>query len=115
MIVQEGTPRKHKAARAELLACAWLLQQGYEVFRNVSLSGFIDIIAYKNGETLKLDVKSIHPTMKLPPILSDDQMLNNIMIIGVFNDGHCEIISPRWKQGSINNKSAALLQGYGQA
>ena len=24
---------KHKGSRAELLACAWLLKQGYEVFR----------------------------------------------------------------------------------
>ena len=29
-------PLKHKGAHAELVATAWLLEQGYEVFRNVS-------------------------------------------------------------------------------
>jgi hypothetical protein len=41
---------KHKGARSELVACAWLLCQGYEVFRNVSQHGLMDIIAIKDGE-----------------------------------------------------------------
>jgi hypothetical protein len=36
---------KHVGARSELIACEWLLAQGYEVFRNVSAHGPIDIIA----------------------------------------------------------------------
>lgn len=32
-----------RGAQAELLACAWLLEQGYEVFRNVSPSGDYDL------------------------------------------------------------------------
>jgi Holliday junction resolvase-like predicted endonuclease len=38
---------KHKGAHSELVACAWLLRQGYEVFRNISDRGIIDIIAIK--------------------------------------------------------------------
>lgn len=48
--------RKHKGAWAELTATAWLLDQGYEVFRNVSPHGDTDIIARKPGEILEIDV-----------------------------------------------------------
>jgi len=50
--------RKHLGTRAELIACSWLLKEGYEVFRNVSPHGLIDVIAIKNGVILKLDVRS---------------------------------------------------------
>lgn len=48
---------KHKGAHAELRACAWLLEQGYEVFRNVSSHGKIDLVAIKDGEVRFFDVK----------------------------------------------------------
>ena len=48
---------KHKGALSELRACAWLLDQGYEVFRNVSDHGLVDIVALKNGKTFYFDVK----------------------------------------------------------
>lgn len=50
--------KKHKGAWAELAATNWLLEQGYEVFRNVSQHGDIDIIARKGAEQLVIDVKS---------------------------------------------------------
>ena len=37
---------KHTETHNELLAAAWLLRQGYEVFRNVSANGLIDLVAY---------------------------------------------------------------------
>lgn len=40
---------KHKGALAELLASAWLLKQGYEVFRNVSQCGVADMVAWRPG------------------------------------------------------------------
>jgi hypothetical protein len=49
--------RKHKGPRNELLACVWLLNRGYEVFRNVSNHGLIDVVALKGSEVLLLDVK----------------------------------------------------------
>jgi hypothetical protein len=49
--------RKHKGARNELAAIVWLLDQGYEVFRNVSAHGSIDVIAVKDGEVTRIDVK----------------------------------------------------------
>lgn len=41
----------------ELIACAWLLKTGYQVFRNVAPQGPIDIVATKGGSVLKIDVK----------------------------------------------------------
>ena len=49
--------KKHFGSRNELIACAWLLEQGYEVFRNVSAHGLVDIIAMKDGKTYHFDVK----------------------------------------------------------
>lgn len=49
---------KHRGAETELKACAWLLGEGYEVFRNVSPFGSVDIIATKDGVTRYIDVKS---------------------------------------------------------
>jgi hypothetical protein len=51
--------RKHSGAANELAAMLWLLRQGYDVFRNVSQHGSIDLIAVRNGEFLKLDVKGV--------------------------------------------------------
>ena len=48
---------KHKGSHAELKAAAWLLEQGYEVFKNVSPHGEIDLIAIKGNEIRKIDVK----------------------------------------------------------
>lgn len=50
------TPHTHtinkpvRGAQAELLACAWLLERGYEVFRNVSPSGAYDLVIRKPDE-----------------------------------------------------------------
>ena len=49
--------RKHTGARSEMIACVWLLDQGYEVFRNVSQFGLIDVVAIKGDEVLRLDIK----------------------------------------------------------
>ena len=56
--ITDGIPTKHKGAANELRAVLWLMKQGYEVFRNVSQHGAIDIIATRNDEILFLDVKS---------------------------------------------------------
>jgi hypothetical protein len=48
-----------KGAKYELLACAWLLEQGYEVFRNVALVGKGDLVIWKKGMIpVLVDVKS---------------------------------------------------------
>jgi len=43
---------------AELHASAWLVDRGWLVFKNVGGSGYVDMIALKDGETKKIDVKT---------------------------------------------------------
>lgn len=50
--------KKHKGSQSELIATVWLLGQGYEVFRNVSIHGIIDLVAVRNGVCHYFDVKS---------------------------------------------------------
>ena len=53
--------KKHKGALAEMQASAWLLLQGYEVFRNVSQSGPADLIAWIPGEVpFPVEVRRLH-------------------------------------------------------
>lgn len=47
-----------KGAINELEVCAWLMRQGYEVFRNVSPTGKGDLIIWRHGEEpIIVDVK----------------------------------------------------------
>ena len=54
--------KKHKGATSELIATVWLLKKGYEVFRNVSQHGAVDIIARdsETGKIIFIDVTSLH-------------------------------------------------------
>jgi hypothetical protein len=76
---------KHKGAKGELIACAWLLSEGYEVFRNVSPFGIIDVVAIKDNKISYFDV-STRP--KLP---TEAQIEAGVRIICVNDDGNCEI------------------------
>jgi Holliday junction resolvase len=82
---------KHKGARSELIACAWLLEQGYEVFRNISDRGIIDIIAIKGDEQLKIDVKS----KRHGSSLTKHQNAIGVMVLAVDANGECTIIPPK--------------------
>ena len=56
---------KHRGARAELIGAAWLLARGYEVFRNVSDKGDVDLVGIKpNGDVELFDVKTGQVTKK---------------------------------------------------
>lgn len=84
--------QKHRGAFGELTASVWLLSRGYEVFRNVSSHGAIDLIAIRRGETFKFDVKTLqHRRQPIPP-LTDEQMALGVQILAVYPEGHCEVI-----------------------
>jgi hypothetical protein len=51
--------KKHAGARNELLAMADLLKEGFEVFRNISQHGIIDVVALKGDQIIRADVKGI--------------------------------------------------------
>ena len=61
-----GLDGKHKGCLGELMAACWLLELGYEVFRNVSPSGPVDVVAMKDGEILLVDIKSDHTNKEVP-------------------------------------------------
>jgi Holliday junction resolvase-like predicted endonuclease len=53
--------QRHRGCVSELLAAAWLLEQGYSVYRNVSAHGEADLVAIRRGEILLVDVKTVRP------------------------------------------------------
>lgn len=83
----EAMERKHKGAASELTACAWLLREGYEVFRNVSPFGRADLIAVKSSGTFYIDVKTDGKGAykNVCPPLGIDYLL-------VTPDGNCTIV-----------------------
>ena len=64
---EERCLAKHLGSRSELVACAWLLSQGYsEVLRNVSSCGLVDIAAVKDGRVYLFDGEE-RPAVQLSP------------------------------------------------
>jgi len=55
-IIWDNMNTSKKGAVAEYVASNWLLTQGYEVFKNITPSGKIDIIAVKSNEMHLIDV-----------------------------------------------------------
>lgn len=55
--------QKHQGAASELAACQFLLDKGYEVFRNVSAHGPADLVAWNptTHHILLIDVKTSRP------------------------------------------------------
>lgn len=83
-----------RGACSELIACAWLLENGWEVFRNVSARGWGDICAFKVGGTpIAIDVKTVRfnpETMAITrPRISDRQEQAGIIPLYVTDDGIC--------------------------
>lgn len=72
--------RKHKGSAAEMRACALLLEHGYEVFRNVSPFGSSDIVAIKDGQVFRFDVKYSNGKLK------DRQVKEGIKRLTISND-----------------------------
>jgi Holliday junction resolvase-like predicted endonuclease len=82
-------------ARNEMLATVWLLNQGYQVFRNVSAHGPIDIIGLKNGKFEHFDVKMAytHKSRQAAsrPRIKQEQKELNVKILRVYDNGICDI------------------------
>ncbi len=81
--------QKHKGAASEVIALLWLLNEGYEVYRNVSAFGICDLVAIKGEEILKIDVKTgcIRKNNKKQRFYSAghtlEQLQNNVKILMV--------------------------------
>ena len=97
---------KHKGARNELAAVCWLLDQGYEVFRNVSQHGAIDIIAIRGIEILSIDVKAYNARPSVEQLEREVQWL-------IPTEGGFEMVAPMTKPhfGKCANCSSDLPFG----
>lgn len=84
--------QKHKGARNELIACTWLLEAGFDVFRNISQHGEVDIVAWKEGKFWQFDVKAMHSSRSVPRI-SVAQSARGIQVIEVNTETlECRIV-----------------------
>jgi|HigsolmetaAR201D_1030396.scaffolds.fasta_scaffold03267_8 hypothetical protein len=54
---QNTVPRKHRGAHAEMIAACWLMEHGWDVFRNLSPHGPVDLVAIKGDQVRLFDVK----------------------------------------------------------
>lgn len=84
------TPRKHLGAQSELIACAWLLGQGFEVFRNVSPHGETDVLAIdETGKLWRFDIKT--RSVENAPRITQEQADKGVLPLYVNLDGSCTI------------------------
>lgn len=83
-----GVAKRHVGTANEIEATLWLLNQGYDVFRNVSPHGPIDLIARRDDEILYLDVKGVKS-----PSATEEQIKLGVKFLMV-SDAGCEIIDP---------------------
>ncbi len=70
-IYNKHIKNKHRGAISETYACSWLLEKGFEVFRNQSDVGKADIIALnpKNMKVHLFDVKSARKIMSIDGVI----------------------------------------------
>lgn len=87
---------KHKGAISELRACTWLLDNGFEVFRNVSQHGIADLVAWKprSNEFIAVDVKTVNTAISnrvdgtiVLCYLYNKAIADGITLLYVYSDG----------------------------
>jgi hypothetical protein len=88
--------KKYRGAHSELIACSWLIAQGYEVFRNVSHHGPADVVAIKNGECFLFDVKT-GPCATV----TDEQHKLSVGLVNVSRDGTCVMRKAKYIKKTI--------------
>ncbi len=104
--------KKHLGAKNELVATVWLLENGYEVFRNVSQHGMVDLVAMKAGDITLLDVKKLNRGTCTR--LSQEQVDAGVKLLAVYEDDGCEIIEApaRRKEQKVCDRCSAPFMAY---
>jgi hypothetical protein len=106
-----------RGAWAELIACSWLIEKGFRVFRNVGAHGPVDIVAEMGGRFLPVDVKltTMDYTRARPMVtkgnsgvLTLEQEQMGVILLFVTHDGICS-----FDRQSINDKYLSALQKKG--
>jgi hypothetical protein len=72
----------------EMIAVAFLLAHGYEVFRNQSSCGPIDLVIIKDGNTTLIDVKAVAGPPRYPYQLRADQIALGVKILFADRNTH---------------------------
>jgi hypothetical protein len=97
-----GRSTQTRGAQSELIACAWLLAQGFHVFRNVSPCGSADLILVNATEVIYIDVKTSNG--KHFGCLTPSQVKCGVAAVYVCPDGTCVLErSPRAQRGHSGN------------
>jgi hypothetical protein len=94
---------KHRGAQSELLACAWLFDQSYEVYRNTSAVGIADLAVYNpsTGDWFLVDVKTGSWAQG-----TEEQRIHGIRLLGVtVTDGR---LTCKW----LNAKPKPVLTAH---
>lgn len=79
---------KYKGDYTEYKAVTYLMESGYEVFKNVSSKGPVDMIAYKDHTLIYIDVKTV-PDNKVPYLRCTPEQIE----LGVRILGYCTKVS----------------------
>tara|TARA_R100001244_G_scaffold2589_2_gene4027 strand:+ start:1516 stop:1821 length:306 start_codon:yes stop_codon:yes gene_type:complete len=87
-----------KGQHSEFTAAAWLIKQNYLVYIKTQDNDPMDIVAINrvNGETLKIDVKSVSirktwkPGTRICRVPTKYQKQLGIIILYVYSDGRCD-------------------------
>jgi hypothetical protein len=99
--------QKHLGAHSELVACAFLLREGFEVFRNISDRGQADLVAWKDGKLWPVDVKSgSGGATRLTP----EQRRAGVVSLCVDENGHCTFEPAQEQLRNQPKKLNALLK-----
>ena len=96
-ITDSSASKGRRGAMSELLACVWLMGQDYEVFRSVHPDGFADLVAYKAGGFMLVDVKTRDEHHKAHHrVLSERQIAAGVRLLTVnLKTGECTLHPPR--------------------
>jgi Holliday junction resolvase-like predicted endonuclease len=83
-----ATPIKDSQSRkgdlAEYYAVTWMWDNGYEVFRNTSSCGPVDMVAFKDGEFILIDVKTSNKDGKVQDKRTNEQIALGVVFL-LFN------------------------------
>lgn len=101
----------NKGAYNEVIATAWLLRNGFYVFRNMSSHGPVDLIAMKDSQVVLIDVKAgiMQGDKRLSSYLDEKQVTLGVKVLTVYHDGICILAEPRLsRRKSISGEKDCL-------
>lgn len=85
------TPNK-KGALAEIIACKWLLMEGYSVYKNISSWGVADVIVMLHNELIAVDIAVASQLNDSKKICAEQRIKDghNVKYLYVLSDGSCK-------------------------